>query len=315
HEGHLLNWYDIQTLKPLEPRYVSTADSGNLLACLWVLEQGCQDAIRAPVLGQQCMRGLIDTLSNLRASCGPAPLASVHLGALQRLLRGKAEGYGLIGRLRLAIAPLQHLREMERGAEAAYWDSRLEYELKSWIETVELYLKWMETLMRPPEETVQVLGTHVARLRRRAVRAVPSLHALASGHSGPVDEILTRRLDPALPSEVAGWLNQLATEYQEARTNAARSVGNLQRLAASAERLASGMNMRFLYDQRRRLFGIGYAVGSPLEFTSHYDLLASEARLASLVAIAKGDVPVEHWLALGRPYTSFHGQVLLSWSG
>ena len=88
----------------------------------------------------------------------------------------------------------------------------------------------------------------------------------------------------------------------------------MQRLAASAERLASGMNMRFLYDQRRRLFGIGYAVGSPVEFTSHYDLLASEARLASLVAIAKGDVPVEHWFALGRPRTASPRR-LLSWSG
>ena len=50
-----------------------------------------------------------------------------------------------------------------------------------------------------------------------------------------------------------------------------------------------------------RLFGVGYAVGGPREFTSHYDLLASECRLASLVAIAKGDVPAEHWYALSRP--------------
>ena len=50
-------------------------------------------------------------------------------------------------------------------------------------------------------------------------------------------------------------------------------------------------------------------------FAAHYDLLASESRLDSLVAIAKGDVPAEHWLALGRPYTSENGQVLISWSG
>ena len=74
--------------------------------------------------------------------------------------------------------------------------------------------------------------------------------------------------------------------------------------------------MRFLYDSSRRLFGVGYAVGGPVEFSSHYDLLASECRLASLVAIAKGDVPVEHWYALGRPRISLPGgAVLLSWSG
>ena len=58
-------------------------------------------------------------------------------------------------------------------------------------------------------------------------------------------------------------------------------------------------------------------MGGPLEFTSHYDLLASECRLASLVAIAKGDVPVEHWFALGRPLRRLSpaDQVLLSWSG
>ena len=316
HQGHLLNWYDIQTLNPLTPRYVSTVDSGNLLACLWVLEQGCHDTLRAPVLGHQCLRGLSDTLSVLRDVCGTDTPVSLQLNSLRRLLRGKHDAYGLIGRLRLAVAPLQQLREIQGNEEVSYWASRLDYELKSWAETVELYLKWMETLARAPEATLLVLGEHVGRLRRRAFRMVPSLNALASGHFGPVDEIVARRLDPGLPSEVAGWLNQLATEYQEARTNAARAVVNLQNLAAAAESLATGMNMGFLYDKQRRMFGIGYAVGTPNEFTSHYDLLASESRLASLVAMAKGDVPVEHWFALGRPrVASRKGQTLLSWSG
>jgi len=314
YEGHLLNWYDIQSLQPLMPRYVSTADSGNLLACLWVLEQGCHDTIRAPLLGQ-CLRGLSDTLSVLREMCGEDPPAAEQLDALRRLVRGKAEGHGLIGRLRLAVAPLHQLKELQRGEDASYWASRFEYELGSWTETVELYLKWMETLMRPPE-AVTVLGEHVARLRRRAVRQAPSLNALASGHSGPVDEILTRRMDPGLPSDVAGWLNQLAVEYQDARINATTAVANLKHLAENAEKLAAGMNMGFLYDKQRRLFGIGHTVGLPHEFTSHYDLLASESRLASLVAIAKGEVPVEHWFALGRPRAaSSTGQTLLSWSG
>ncbi len=87
-------------------------------------------------------------------------------------------------------------------------------------------------------------------------------------------------------------------------------------LALAAKQFSAGINMGFLYDPQRRLFGIGYVVGGPREFTSHYDLLASECRLASLVAIAKGDVPIEHWFALGRPHVSSpSGQTLLSWSG
>ena len=56
YEGHLLNWYDTQTLAPLAPRYVSTVDSGNLLASLWVLEQGCRDVGKCGAIGAPCLR-------------------------------------------------------------------------------------------------------------------------------------------------------------------------------------------------------------------------------------------------------------------
>jgi hypothetical protein len=76
------------------------------------------------------------------------------------------------------------------------------------------------------------------------------------------------------------------------------------------------MNLRFLYDPKRRLFTIGYNVDDRRFDSSYYDLLASEARLASLVAIARGDVPAEHWFALGRPFGTARGhRVLFSWSG
>ena len=90
----------------------------------------------------------------------------------------------------------------------------------------------------------------------------------------------------------------------------------LQALAADCQRLAMQADFAFLYDPRRRLFHIGYRAEDGLLDKSYYDLLASEARLASLWAIAKGDVPVEHWSALGRPFFAQGTETgLRSWSG
>ncbi|HTM01500.1 MAG TPA: glucoamylase family protein, partial [Candidatus Omnitrophota bacterium] len=91
-------------------------------------------------------------------------------------------------------------------------------------------------------------------------------------------------------------------------------------LAARAEALADGMDFRFLYDRDRRIFSIGYRLadmeGPGRLDISYYDLLASEARLASFVAIAKGDAPPEHWFQLGRALVGIAGvPTLVSWSG
>jgi cyclic beta-1,2-glucan synthetase len=119
----------------------------------------------------------------------------------------------------------------------------------------------------------------------------------------------------ALPENLASWVADVRAEYEKAREASAAMLDRCRYLAETSDSLADGMDMQFVYDPQRRLFAIGYEVCGPLNIASHYDLLASESRLGSLVAIAKGDVPVEHWMALGRPYTSDRGQVLLSWSG
>ena len=69
------------------------------------------------------------------------------------------------------------------------------------------------------------------------------------------------------------------------------------------------MDFALLFDSDRQLLSIGYRVGEGSLDQSYYDLLASEARLASFVAIAKGDVPTRHWFHLGRTVTSVHSGV------
>jgi cyclic beta-1,2-glucan synthetase len=320
YEGHFLNWYDTRTRQPLQPRYVSTVDSGNLLACFWVLARGCEDLLHAPILPRACTRGIADTVAIVREAWGEDPSMRTPLRALRRLLHGRSDGHQLIGQLRLIQAPLQQLKDsrrwQEEGEERSYWVTHLARDVGAWTATVDRYLRWMETLTSPPDSFLDSLRPDASKLRGRALRTAPTLLTLAEGASGPVEAILAWRGTPEIRPDIAAWLDQLASEYRQAKVNAVDTVRRMRKLSDDANRFAEETKMRLLYDANRRLFGVGYAVGGPLEFNSHYDLLASECRLASLVAIAKGEVPVEHWHAMARPLAASHGgRTLLSWSG
>jgi cyclic beta-1,2-glucan synthetase len=93
-------------------------------------------------------------------------------------------------------------------------------------------------------------------------------------------------------------------------------IHRLERLSRFATDMFTGMDFSFLYDPARKLFSIGYRVDTGELDGSFYDLLASEARLASFLAIAKSEVPVAHWFQLGRALTPVsRGAALISWSG
>ena len=320
YEGHILNWYDTNSLEPLLPRYVSSVDSGNLIASLWTFAQGCEELLDAPVIGPACLKGLSDTVAVLSDASAEDAFLAVPIRSTRRLLRGVVRGHHLLGRVRLTahavaqVGDLQYWKTSPKD-ERAYWSARLVQESTSWTGVIDTYLSWMETLASPPDAFLRAVGEDAVALREQALKAIPSLRTLASGYA-PVETLLSHRAMPEMRPEAAAWLEQISGQYLEAKTHAAEIVARVESLAARANSLASGMNMRFLYDEKRKLFAVGYTVGGPAEFTSHYDLLASESRLASLVSIAKRDVPTEHWFALGRMRNGAgRHQALLSWSG
>ena len=134
----------------------------------------------------------------------------------------------------------------------------------------------------------------------------------------------TAALERAGPLPGASRRGILGPRRGDGRRRARRGNGRVQRdaadVGAAGSRLADEMRFDMLYDRRRKIFAIGYRLADahgPGRFdNAFYDLLASEARLASFVAIAKGDVPQHHWFHLGRLLTSVHGRAtLMSWSG
>ena len=104
----------------------------------------------------------------------------------------------------------------------------------------------------------------------------------------------------------------LPARSQQPRPPAHRSPGDLARQSAEL----AAMDFTFLFDPARNLFSIGYNVTERRCDASFYDLLASEARLCSYVAIAQGQVSQDHWFSLGRLLVALRGDpVLVSWSG
>ncbi|HMH68825.1 MAG TPA: glucoamylase family protein, partial [Pinirhizobacter sp.] len=109
------------------------------------------------------------------------------------------------------------------------------------------------------------------------------------------------------------WTAQADAEL--VRSRAQKRIAWIEQLAAQAGDMAV-MDFQFLYEGNRRLLSIGYDVEQRRLDVSYYDLLASEARLASYVAIAQGQLPQEHWFSMGRLLTTTGGSpVLLSWTG
>ncbi len=323
-EGHLLNWYDISNLEPLRPRYVSTVDSGNLLASLWTLEASFREMDSQTVLDAAALTGLADTLEVLRQIPGPASEHAYQqaLLSLEKLTSGTpVDLEDVIYRVRSAARPAKALVQAlpaDGNDPRTYWVQQVQKQVGAWNAVIDKYLRLVEVLASSPQQLMS-LGEFAHECRREALAATFSLRNIATANIPRLATLLAfqlRRDEPGVPEPVRVWLDELAVEVARSRQNAEEQLAQVEEIVGRIQRLESGMGLRFLYDEQRRIFAIGYQVAERKLDTSFYDLLASEARLTSLLAIARGDVPMEHWWALGRPFGSASGRLpLLSWSG
>lgn len=231
--GHLLNWSDVETGRALAPYFVSTVDSGNLVASLWTLKQ--------------------------------AALAFARGGSAER---GEALWSGI--------------RDLAR------------------------------LLTTTSHNDAHALADRVLRVDGDWAAALPQLEALArhvaadlaSGDEEPrwwVDELVARL------SAARAWLVDGLSDSTRA---------DLLAIADRVDQIVGAMDFRFLYHPRKKTLSVGYDAASGVLESSTYDLLASEARIAAFIAIAKGDVPQDSWLHLGRTHVAARGhRVLASWTG
>ncbi|MCI2807653.1 GH36-type glycosyl hydrolase domain-containing protein [Eoetvoesiella caeni] len=277
YRGHFFNWYDTQTLDTLKPQYISTVDSGNLAGHLLALESGCREMASSPLFDAMDLAGIADSVQLLSDA----------------IMSAKDDR-------RTSTVNLSQLNKGLDDFESCLLDTPAN--AREWAE------RWSE-------------------LDNRATVLLDLAHTFAH-ERGDIGHSEVYAWAKAVHDDVASHLRDLPLLDQhddegmddvnvEAPTDARRQLNNrFDALAQTAMALFQEMQFGFLYDRTRQLFSIGYRVQEDSLDNSYYDLLASEARVASFIAIAKGDIPSIHWFRLGRPLTAIDGgAVLMSWSG
>ena len=337
YRGHLFNWYDTRTLEPLNPRYVSTVDSGNLAVSLLALKEGCLEFADGPALRSQQWRGLADTLKLLDDAVERLDLGREEALALRGCLDAIEIGVTNVeddpGRWWSTLRDLsdrdvpdldRHLLEAVAEKEGHAATLARVRDVRIWLERLHHHVRSMDRECRSLFPSLLPLAQAppaLAGLATAIAAALPPTLRLGdiADHCRQARDLVRHSVaaQPAADDDARlAWRTALSDALDQGEQAAAALLSSLGEIAVRAEGLALAMDFGLLYDKDLRLFYIGYNVTADRLDPHHYDLLASEARLASLFAIAKGDAPVEHWFHLGRATTLIaRDRCLLSWGG
>src|SRR5579862_1295107 len=342
--GHFYNWYDTRDLHPLEPRYVSSVDSGNLAGHLLALANGCRELMETSSLGPRIFDGMEDSLKLLRdALAGIADTQRTHIVTRKQLSNAieamaalfesvpvdAMEWAALFVEWRAhaqTVADIGQALAQELGgppdSALSIWSAAFKASIESHVHDAEILIPWARL------DSKQIAG--LAQLRRDQtpewtalepfLQSVPKLGDAPDRFDGALQALSLVRGGlhggAAASGETILWMDALAEALKLSAADSSALIRRLSAIAQTADRLFQAMDFRFLFNDERKLFSIGYRATDGSLDSNCYDLLASEARLTSFIAIAKDEVPPSHWFRLGRALTPVsRGSALISWSG
>ncbi len=316
HRGHFYNWYDTQSLKPLPSLYISSVDSGNLAGYLLTLRPGLLGLADHKIPGKRLFEGLSDTFRIVAdvAAATPEEYDPAQFVQLQQELESATRSHPTtLKTLRLCLDRLtMGAAELVAGIEAL--DADRESQLRWWARAFAGQCRDAVDELSSLAPWTELLFSHNSIADFPDLDEVPTLSELAA-LDVKLLQTIKQKISSATSSEQSARLDVLQGLITTASRYAKERIATIERLALQCGALAR-MDYDFLFDEKRYLLAIGYNVGEHRRDASYYDLLASEARFSTFVAIAQGQLPQESWFALGRLLTIAGGEpILLSWSG
>ena len=315
HRGHFYNWYDTQSLQPLSPQYISSVDSGNLAGHLLTLRPALLALADHEILAARLLAGLSDTFEIVSDAVAAQPayapaqlsqlqqeLASATLTQPTTLTAARKSLDRLVAFAEAWVAG-SHALDTDPESQVRWWARAFAGQCRDALDELLALSPWTDLFSAT--DSLEAFPE---------LDRIPTLSEVAAMDAELLPTI-ARELSAGVPLERRAWLGELQDRITVASQLARTRLAAVKGLALQCEAMAR-MAYDFLFDKKRDLLAIGYNVSEHRRDASYYDLLASEARFASFVAIAQGQLPQESWFALGRLLTIAGGEpILLSWSG
>jgi len=305
YRGHLYNWYDTIALRPLDASpFISSVDSGNLVASLFSLHAGARALADKPLLAPELFDGLRAYIG-LPLSEEHRPTASIGI-SIPDSSADLTVWIAWLSRAKTAAAKITVSPTAD--PQCTWWIREAEHRVDAIIRLLENYLPWLLPQFAVLRD-VRQLGIDQKSFDLNCAEAIEFAGELRFNLAAAHRALAA---DEAIAEARERLLDLLPIAIGNLRT----LLSDLQNIAHEAERLAYEMDFSFLVDPWRRILSIGFDMGTRQRHGSCYDLIASEARIATFLAIARGDIPPQSWLKLGREHTFTSGHfLLLSWSG
>jgi len=303
HRGHFYNWYETRTLQPLLPLYVSSVDSGNLAGHLLTLGSGLREVTDERILTSQSLAGLRDTVAVVKSLAGDNAILTQLAAELEKEP----------STLRAANDMLERATRLANQLAASL--ANREEELKDWSQTLKRTCEEQREELRFIAPWLMAKSA-ISRSSPNPMANTPDERFTQSDHFPTLREVAMWNHSFSASADDSAGESEFVRALREGSDHARQRLHALESIATQCHDLAAAMDFTFLFDPARDLFSIGCNVTERRCDASFYDLLASEARLCSYVAIALGQVPQDHWFSLGRLLIASRSEpILVSWSG
>ncbi len=299
--GHPFNWYDTLNLAPLSPVTISSVDNGNLAASLYTLSAGSLAMIKLPLLRPELFKGLHTHWQLLLLQNAiPAEITS------HSLLPVDSSAEQWISWTFAAESLSGFAGREDITGEAAWWLRETHQRILAINRLVREYSPWMLPQFAPLRDLPQF------DIVTQAPLSLASSQDFATHLESRLGGIAANAIDQSNTS----LIEQLCLFLLDSVTRLKALNESLQAIASDSFRLVEEMDFGFLLEKDRQLLSIGYDVETKKLHAATYDMLASEARIATFLAIAKGDISQQSWFKLARTHTIAFGRaILLSWTG